>query len=233
MNDKTCGIILTSQDYKENDSLLQVLTREYGVISLIAKGSKKMTSHHHYMPFCVYEFIIDYMDRKTIFTPKGSKLIKSFYDDSIKLLSFMNILSLAYIRNKELLHENEYELLLFILERLNEKNLYLLGSLFFASLLKLSGISPRVDGCVECGNNLVIGLSNNKGGFVCKTHALGNDILDVDRLKKFRLINKADYLNYDLLKDYDFDLKDFSIITDFYIYNSGIKLKAYDFYKTL
>ena len=44
---------------------------------------------------------------------------------------------------------------------------------------------------------------------------------------KFRLINKADFNNYEVLKDINYDLGDFKIIIDFYKANTDIILKAY------
>lgn len=234
MNNKLQGIVLETNAYQENDLLLKVLTRDYGLISLIAKGSQKMSAHNHYVPFSLYEFIIDLKENKTIFIPRGVKLIKSYYDDNkIKLLAFKNVLVNALLKNKEELDSDDYDDFLFLLEKMNEENKYCLGSLFFSKLIKKSGISPVVDGCVECGEEKVIGLSKTKGGFVCKNHAIENDVLDVIRLKKFRLIIKANFSHFDLVKDYEYDFIDFSLLVDFYLENSFVNLPAYEFYKHL
>ena len=67
MNDKINGFVLAQNDYKDNDLLLQVLTKEYGILSLVAKAAKKINSKNHFLPLCLYEFIIDYKDGKTIY----------------------------------------------------------------------------------------------------------------------------------------------------------------------
>lgn len=234
MNNKINGIILEVNAYQENDLLLKVLTRDHGLISLIGKGSQKMSAHNHYVPFNLYEFLIDLKDNKTLYVIKGAKLLNSYYDDEkIKFLAFKNIIVNALIKNKDELDQEDYDNMFFILDNFNEKTMYCLGCLFFSRLLNKSGILPFVDGCVECGNEKVIGISKQKGGFVCKNHAYEQDLLDVIRLKKFRLIIKAKFENYNLVKDYEYDLTDFSLLVDFYLENSYVSLPAYEFYKTL
>ena len=39
------GIILTSQDYRETSKIINVITKEYGIISMIAKGCKSIKSN--------------------------------------------------------------------------------------------------------------------------------------------------------------------------------------------
>ena len=93
MNDKINGFVLSSSDYKEADVLMQVLTKEYGILSLVGKAGKKLDSKNHFLPMCIYEFIIDYKQGKTIYSVHGSKLIDNFFEDgNIELMSLKNIL---------------------------------------------------------------------------------------------------------------------------------------------
>ena len=39
------GIILSTQDYGETSKILNVITKEYGVIGVIAKGCKSLKSN--------------------------------------------------------------------------------------------------------------------------------------------------------------------------------------------
>ena len=38
------GIVLKERDYSESSKILDVFTKEYGLIGIISKGSKKVTS---------------------------------------------------------------------------------------------------------------------------------------------------------------------------------------------
>lgn len=231
MNDKVKGFVLNQTDYKESDVLMQVLTKEYGIISLVGKAAKKLDSKNHFLPMCIYEFMIDYKDGKTIYSIHGSKLISNYFEDSdIDLMSFKNILIEASLKNKDI---NTYDQLTFVFEHLNTSNKYLLGSMFFAYLVKRFGVTPIVDGCALCGHKKVVSLSNSNGGFVCENHTNGLKPLPVERLKKFRLIIKGDFKDYDVLKDFIYDINDFYLIVNFFLENADLKMKTYDFYKSL
>ena len=91
MNDKINGFVLSQSDYRESDVLMQVLTKDYGIISLIAKASKKINSKNHFLPMCLYEFIIDYKDNKTIYSIHGSKLINYLYVYQVIIEELINI----------------------------------------------------------------------------------------------------------------------------------------------
>ena len=231
MNDKVKGFVLSQSDYKESDVLMQVLTSEYGIISLVAKASKKLSSKNHFLPMCVYEFMIDYKDGKTIYSIHGSKLISSYFEDNdIEMMSFKNILCELTLKNKEI---DTFDNVCFVFDNLNKDNKYLLASMYLSYLIKQFGITPIVDSCTLCDNKKVVSLSNRHGGFLCMNHLNGEEILSVDRLKKFRLIIKANFDNYDVLKDFVYEFKDFSLLMEFYLDNSDLKIKSYEFYKTL
>ena len=81
MNDKIKGFVLSLSDYKEADVLMQVLTKDYGILSLVGKSAKKLSSKNHFLPTCLYEFILDYKDGKTIYSIHGSRLLENYFED--------------------------------------------------------------------------------------------------------------------------------------------------------
>ena len=231
MNDKVKGFVLSIADYKETDVLMQVLTKEYGVLSLVGKASKKLDSKNHFLPMCIYEFIIDYKSGKTIYSVHGSKIIDSYFEDKdIDLMTFKNVLMEVTLKNKDI---DTYDELCFSFANLNKDNKYLIGSMYFSYLCKKFGVAPNVDSCTICGKKKVVSLSNINGGFVCENHLNGLPPLPVERLKKFRLIVKGEYKDYDVLNSFSYDINDFYMIVNFFIENADLKLKAYDFYKSL
>ena len=234
MNDKVKALVLSVNDYRENDLILQVITEDRSFLSLVGKSVKKISSKQHFSSLCVYEFLIDYKDNKTIFSIHNSKLVDSFYEDSnLKLLSFKNILVEMTLKSKELYEVEMYNNLVFSLKNINEKNMYLLGSLYTSYLLKIHGINPNVDKCVVCGNEKVVSISNDLGGFLCVEHIGQNEPYDVECLKRFRLINKAQFINYDVIKNIEYEMKDFDIMMNFFIDNSDLNINSYKLYKEL
>lgn len=234
MNDKIKALVLSINDYKENDSLLQVISEDKGFLSLVVKGSKKINTKQHFSTLCLYEFIIDYKDNKTIYTVHNGKLLSSYYEDKdLKLLSFKNILIELTLKSKELYEQIMYTNINKTLSILNEKNMYLISSLYVSYLLNIYGISPNVDNCVVCGKKQVVAISNRYGGFLCVDHLGQEELLEVSRLKKFRLINKANFENFDMIKDVEYDLKDFNLMIEFFINNSDTNIKSYKLFKEL
>lgn len=231
MNDKINGFVLSMSDYKEADVLMQVLTKEYGIISLVGKAAKKLDSKNHFLAMCEYEFIIDYKDGKTIYSVHGYKLLNNYFEDKdIEMISFKNILVEVTLKNKDI---STYDELTFVFSHMNKNNRFLLGCMYFSYLIKRFGVMPVVDQCVICGSKKVSGVSNSQGGFLCENHLNGEANLPVEMLKKFRLIIKADFSNYDVIKDFDYNLNDFYLLVNYYIDNAYLKLKSFDFYKSL
>ena len=231
MNDKVNGFVLSISDYKENDCLMQVMTKEYGLLSFVGKSAKKISSKNHFLPFCLYEFIFDYKENKTIYSVHGHKLIRSYFDNQdLEYIAFKNIIAELALKNRDI---DTYDALVFVFDRLSGENRYLLGSMFVSYLIKCSGITPVVDGCVVCGNTKVVAVSDQQGGFLCIDHLGGNEILSVEHLKKFRLLIKATFENYDVVRDFDYDNKDFSIFMDFFLTNSEEQIHSYNFYQTI
>lgn len=231
MNDRINGFVLSEADYKETDVLLQVLTEEYGILSLVGKASKKLSSKNHFLPMCLYEFQIDYKERKSIFTIHGSKLLENYFEsDDIEMISFKNILTELTLKNRE---TGTFPQLLFVFRNLDRDRRYLLGSLYLSHLISSFGITPMVDSCAICGAKQVVTFSNRHGGFLCNEHRGTEEALPVDRLKKIRLIIKGGFEHYGILKDFDFDFADFALLMDFYLENADLHSRSYDFYRTL
>ncbi len=231
MNDKVAGLVLSASDYHENDVMMKVLTEDYGILSLVGKAAKKLNSKNHFFPLCLYEFIIDYKDGHSIYSIHGSKLLKDYWSDSaFDLLNFKNILLELTLKNSEI---PCYRQLVFVLDHMDESNRFLLGGMYVSYLMREFGVAPMVDHCVICGNPKVVAISNRQGGFLCQNHLQGEENLPVERLKRFRLLAKADLDHYETVKEILIDFQDFTILLDFFLANSDLQLKSYRFYKGL
>ena len=186
MRDKIRALVLSIEDYRDNDLMLKCLSKNEGFVTIISKSAKKISTSSHYYPGNIYEFIIDLKDNKTMYLSLGNKLIKNYYDiNNLKLLAFKNVLFELCLKSKELYVPDLYTNLEILLQQISDENMYLLGTLFISFCLRLHGLSPQVDGCVVCQNKKVVGISQSLGGFVCENHLLSNKRLDAEVLKKF------------------------------------------------
>lgn len=246
MNDKYIGIILKQIEYKENDSIINVLLEGLGKYSFSCKGTKKLTSKNamSIRPFLTSEFLFDYNETKTIFNLKNATTIKSRKNINSNLIKMS--LSSLICQMVDLTTYNDdtatinyvYELLDFTLDKLNEDNHdILITCLFIAVYLEIIGIKPNIESCALCSNKEIIGISIKEGGFICKNCANNTALYDdvnIENLKKFRLINKAKLINYEILKELDtYDIKDLDILVKFFEFHIGLKLKSYEFLKEL
>ena len=200
------GLVLKNKPYKENDMLVWIYSREYGKLTLLAKGVKKMTSKN--APSCQSITLSEF----TLIPKTGlSRLIKGSAVDyfrhikeDIELEAYATY-CLEFV--DKYTKENDpdasiYDASLLALKYLNDgyepKLVYLL---FNAFILNVTGSSLEVDQCVSCGRqDLIAGISILNGGFVCQ-NCLGNydRRLDVEVLKGFRYINKIPLEKIDLL----------------------------------
>ena len=230
MNDKFTGIVLNQTDYRDNDIIIKVLFRELGILSLIVRGAKKAKSKNisGCLQFSKSEFLFDYRENRTIFNLRTATLIRSYMKDDLVGISLQSVFTEIIDRGYDIgNHAEYYDLLEFCLERLDE-NRYLLASLYISGILKLQGLSPCVDSCVGCGRKQVTGISYALGGFIC--NECSGECLKpgTEMLKKFRLINKAGPENYEQIREIEYDAGDFKLIADFFIYQTNMKINAYD-----
>lgn len=201
------GIVLKSTPYKESDALLQVYTYEYGRITLLAKGIKKMKSKN--AAGCQTLTLSEF----TCIIKKGiSTLIKatpiSFYrhiKEDIVLEAYATYFCEFIYKFTE---ENEpddflYEQFKTAMDYLEHGYSYQrVYVIFNAMILKLTGTPLVVDECSYCGRqDGIVGISYTGGGFVCQNCAGEYDnILDKEMLKTFRHINKLNLLQIDKLE---------------------------------
>ena len=235
---KAKGIILNNSDYRDNDMLCHILFREYGLLTFVVKGAKKITSKN---AFCCIkgtysEITFDYKENHKMFSIHRADYIESYYyDDDLLKLTMLNLIleiGQSVAKDPDVVAEL-YDLIINTLVATKTYDMLHVLSLYVAKIMKLIGVEPYVDGCVICNEPKVVAISKEKGGFLCLNHAMNLPKNDVATLKKFRLINKMDFKHLDLLKDLDFNEQDCLILLDFLTYNSVVSTKSYRFLKSL
>ena len=233
------GIVLKQTPYKENDVILHVYTKDYGKLSFIAKGVRKLTSKNAraVTPMMLSEFSVN--------LKKGlSTLIKAspinylrHIKESIESEVVGNAILEYFYRYVE---ENEPDEMIY--NQLKE-SLYALDRgyspilvycLFQVFILEHNGISIDVDGCVLCGSTRVVSISVADGGFVCDQHYQNNMIYPKELLKGFRHLHKFTISDIDSLHVEECYLKEIMKIHDAYIQEyCGIVLKSSMFIKQI
>lgn len=232
MNDVIEGIVISVNDYKDNDAIINILTKEYGKLALYVRGQKKVSGKNIYATQLLNRssFMFDYYPNRNMQHLKSATLIDTFSEirnDYEKI----TIASLICEITDKCATEDIYDLLLKSLENLNKSDQpYLILNIFLSEILSRLGISPYVDGCVLCGRSDDIEtISLEDGGFLCRKCNQGeNKAMTPSLLMKFRYINKAKMDIIDKLVNLnlnEFELVD--IMMNILVIYSGIRVNSY------
>lgn len=245
MNDKSEGIVLKQSDFKDNDYLLNVMTPEFGRLSLVAKGAKKAQSKNSYAcsPLTLAAYLFDYRYSFSIHILHSTTVIDTFKNirEDLMKISAANIMvdTVNYITQEceddVVFNHQVYQLLkdcLFYLN--NNDHLYITLGVFLSNILIILGIGSQVDGCSKCDSDKITGISIADGGFVCAKCGSEINNHDILFLKQFRLLNKAKPCNFTALEAYE--PYDFGLIEILYQYLSeygDVHLSSWTFFKDL
>lgn len=158
---KTRGMVLKTQDYKENDKLLWIFTEDLGKISAIAKGARKNKNKNfsNTNPFCFGEYML-YKGR-TMYTLNEGKIIDSFQDilnDYDTLIYGSYFTELVDIAMEEEQNYSIFKDLIkcFYLIRSNAVDIEILARAFEINLLRATGYGISLDNCAVCGSKINI-----------------------------------------------------------------------------
>lgn len=232
MNDQTTGFILNRFDFQEYDEIIQVFTKEYGLLSFISKSSKKPNSKNRYALnyFMEVNLQFDYFKHKDLQRLKKAEIIKNYQnlDHLIQIigLQVINEITLNILKNTD----NYLKYYDFLLQAYQAptKDIYLWLCFMMVQLLKEEGVAPKVDSCVYCDNKEIHSLSYQAGGFICRHHLkIDNLVLKPLQLRKFLWINKVAINQLYKLENYDYNYDDFKILYDFYKMQYESEFKSY------
>lgn len=159
MEEKVTGLVIRETDYKENDKILTVLTKELGKISVMAKGVRNSRSKNaHSVRFlCYSEFVLS-GGTNNFYYMKQCSLIQSFYkisEDIVKLSLATYLSGLAGEVVPECSESGEtlnLLLIAFYVLANQEKDLKIIKSAFELRLMAEQGYVPSLSGCCHCQN---------------------------------------------------------------------------------
>ena len=232
MYKKIEGIVISEYPFEDNSKIIKLFTKE-GIISIIAKGAKKIKS-----PFFGSTGKITYGIYNIVYKENGlSKLVDSdILNDfrnikkdfnRISYVTYITELTIQVYKHEE--NKNIYDLYLASIIKINEGyDPLVISDIIKLKLLDNLGIKPIIDKCVICGNTTdIVTVSSYLGGFVCK-NCLNNDILvDAKTISLIRLLYYVDISKITKLDISDKIKKEIdTFINDYYDRYSGIYLKS-------
>jgi len=233
--EKVNGIKINERPYKESSKLLDIITKEYGIIGVIAKGSKSIKSKLRSVTtkLTYAEFLINYKEGK-LSTLIDANIIDPLFDirkDLLKISYASFMLDLTSQVLKENNNKNIYDLLISSLLKINDG----LDSGLICNILELKylsylGIAPNFDNCNICGNPKIVTLSVTSGGFVCSKHQTNEKIVNPKTLKIIRQLYYVDIDKLDKISVHDDIKKEINdFIDEYYDMYTGLFLKSKEF----
>ena len=170
---KVEGIVVKETPYKDSSKILQILTKEYGLISVIAKGCRSIKSKFRTSTtkLSLATFHINYKEGglSTLRDVDNNIFLLNIFK-SIEYITYASYLvELATQITKENNTQEVFTLLKTGLIKINDGlDPSLITSIIELKYLSLLGVSPNINACSICGNKTSIEtISVDNGGLLC------------------------------------------------------------------
>ena len=233
------GIVINSKSYRDTSKIVDIFTKEYGLVGVIAKGCKSLKSNlRSVTDKLTYATFTIYYKKDKLSILSEASVINNFSNikkdiEKISYASFLlDLTNQVYKQNND---GDLYDLLISALTKINDNfNPLVITNIIELKYLEYLGVMPNIDGCSICGSKSVITLSSDKGGYLCSKCRTIEPIVSDKVIKLFRMyyyidINKISKL--DINKDVVAKVNTF--IDDYYDRYTGLYLKSKNFLNNL
>lgn len=234
------GIVLSETNYSESSKILNVLTKEYGLIGVISKGCRNIKSKLRGVSrkLLLGKFHIYYKEN-ALSTLINIDVINSFSKtitdlEKISYASFVLELVNQVIKQND--DENIYELLKQTLIKIEEGyNPLILTNILELKLLDFLGVRPNIDSCSICGSDkAIVTLDAASGGYICKNCYQNEGLVSEKTIKLIRMFYYVDIKNITKLELSQETIKEINrFLDDYYDRYTGLYLKSKNFIKKI
>ncbi len=234
------GVIVSAINYSETSKILNIITKEHGLIGVIAKGARNMKSpFRSFTDKLTYANFMIYYKEDKLSTLTEVNIINSFKSikkDINKISYAAYLLELAEGVIKQNNDKNIYDLLISTLLKIEEDfDPLVLMNILELKYLYYLGVMPIIDECALCGRKTgIVTLSSYRGGYVC-SHCYTNEIIVSD--KTIKLIRMFYYVDITKISKLDISSKSKmeinKFLDDYYDRYTGLYLKSKNFIKNL
>lgn len=233
------GFVLSAIPYKETSRILNVLTKEYGVIGVIAKGCRSIKSKIKTISERFsYGYFHIYYKKNGLSTLVDGDVIDYFENiksDIVKIsyMTYMSELTLGVYNESE--NDSIYSLFISSIKKIEDGlDPQVISNILELQYLSFLGINLDLDKCVKCGSSKIVTISLLKGGYVCNKCMTNEYIYNEKVIKMLRLYN---YVDISKISKLDIDKNVSNTINDildkYYDEYSGIHPKSKSFLKSI
>ncbi len=193
MLEKIEGIIIGVRAYSETSKIISILTKEYGILSCIAKGSRTLKSELRSVTdkMTYGLFHMHYKENKlsTLVSVDVMDSFRNIKTDIVKISYASFVLELSEQVMKQNQNEEIYNLLISTLKKIEAGfDPFVLTNILELKYLEYLGVMPIIDACSVCGKKTSIAtLSSDRGGYVCNQCLTGEKIVSEKTIKLIRM----------------------------------------------
>lgn len=229
------GIVIQDTNYSESSKILNILTKEHGLIGVLSKGCRNIKSKLRAPSRkLVYGSFHIYYKEDGLSTLITADIISS-YSNILTDLNRITYASYILELTSQVLRENKnepvFELVKSSLEKIDNKlNPIVITNILEIKYLDLLGVGLVLDCCSICGSNKdIITIDGTYGGLICKNCYKDSIIIDEKTIKLIRMFYYVDILKVDKIDLSEESIKQVNkFIEDYYDKYTGIYLKSKD-----
>lgn len=240
MIEKLEGIVVKSVDYGESSKILNIFTKEYGLIGVMSKGCKKIKCQLRVASelFTYGDINLYYKKDKlsVLISTDIKNQLKNIRKDLVKLsyLNYITELTLQVFKQYSK-YSNIYNLYISSILKIEEGfDSKIITNILEIKYLEYLGIELNLSECVLCGSKDVITLSVKNGGFVCPKCIDGEYIVSKKTIKIIQMFKYLDISKISKLDISDEVKNEIDLfINNYYSEYTGLYLKSKDFLKKI
>lgn len=232
MIEKVEGIIISEKSYSETSKIIYIITKEYGTISVLAKGAKTLKSplRSTTTKLTYGKFDIRYKQDKlsTLIEVDVINFYKNIKKDINKISYASYILELTQQVLKQNSNIEVYNNLIASLNKIEENfDPLTITNILELKFLSYLGVMPIIDSCSKCGSTSIITISSDAGGYLCRNCRTNETIVDEKTIKLIRMFYYVDINKISKL-DINNKIKEEinSFLSNYYDKYTGLYLKS-------
>lgn len=230
------GFIVKETPYKESSKIINVYTKEYGIIGMIAKGAKSIKNPLRALTtkFTYGQFNINYKEDKlaTLISVDIIDDLSNIKND-LTLISYTTYLTELVMQVvKQSLDPEIYNIFINTILKLNQNlDPAILTNILEIKMLDYLGVSLNLDSCNKCGNTKdIVTIDGDIGGYVCKNCLTNQLIVKPNTIKILRMYYYVDIKSITDLKIKEETKNEINnFLNRYYERYTGLYLKSKDF----
>lgn len=234
------GIVISETNYSESSKIINILTKELGIVGAISKGCRNMKSRLRSVSckLTYGDFHIYYKKDglSTLVSVDVKEAFNKIKTDIYKISYASFLLELTNQVYKQNNNGKIYELFISALLKIEEGfDPAIITNIVELKYLDYLGIGLQLDGCSICGNTEdIVTISGKYGGYLCKNCCDNLPIFSSKAIKLMRMfyyvdiskISKLD-LHYDTIKEIN------RFLDEYYDEYTGLYLQSKKFLKNI